>query len=84
MQRVFAVKSLLRPAISKKISVEQNRIVITRLDGHEFVNSKPTPKEKNFWINYRVPLVMPTRWDMASPDPLAMAALDEWETKKLK
>lgn len=70
----------------KKVSVEHNKIVITRLDGHKFVNSKPTPNEKIFWINYRVPApeVMPPRWDMASPDSLALSALDEWETNKLK
>ena len=75
----------LDPTQIKKVLVKPRQILITRIDGTKLVNSNPTPKESAFWLRYTVPQNnKQTRWDMASPDPLAMAALEEYDMPKLK
>ncbi len=69
----------IAPSQIQRIVVEQSRIVLYTKDGHFYINDNPTKKEKQFWSYCKWQKGAPVRWDMASPDGLAMAALEEFE-----
>ncbi len=66
----------------KKVLVEPRRIVVHCIDGCTHVNSNPTPKERAYWSKYGPPKKTSVRWDMPTPDPMAMALLDDYVEKK--
>jgi hypothetical protein len=76
----------LTPLQITRVLVEPQRITVTCTNGSKYVNSKPCQEEIAFWSKYRVPVEQTSlRWDMPSPDPLAMAALEEYiPSKELK
>ncbi len=79
-QTIFVVPSQIQ-----RIVVEQSRIVLYMKDGHFFINDNPTKKEKQFWSYCKTQKPNVVRWDMAVPDGLAMAAMEEFEkTPELK
>ncbi len=76
----------IAPFQVKDVFIGPRRIVVHCRDGCKHVNSNPTPKEVAFWTGFKVPVIplqvpQPIRWDMATPDSLAMAALEEYELK---
>ena len=76
----------LTPLQITRVLVEPRRITIVCADGCKHTNTNPTPKEIAYWSSYRVPVEQSsTRWDMPNPDPLAIAALEEYiPSKELK
>ncbi len=76
----------LTPLQITRVFVEPRRITVVCVDGCKHINSNPTPKEIAYWSKYRVPVEQTSiRWDMPNPDPLAMAALEEYmPSKELK
>lgn len=83
-------KVTIQPSQIKKVIVEPRQILLTHVDGTTLTNPNPSPQERSFWLNYKKiePIVQqtgkqqPIRWDMPSPDPLAMAMLEEYEPPK--
>jgi hypothetical protein len=76
----------LTPLQITRVIVEPKKISVKCTNGQTHVSVNPTPKERAYWSTFRVPVEQTsTRWDMPCPDPLALAALEDYEhTKQLK
>lgn len=81
----------LTPKQIENVYVGQQRIFLKTVQGCYYVNQCPTAKERNFWSSYKTTYVPPRtfaypqlveRWDMASPDALAISTLESSEELK--
>ena len=84
----------LNPKQIENVYIGQQRIFLKTVQGCYYVNQYPTPKERSFWTYYKsknfsltyfpYPKVVnkPERWDMASPDALAISSLESYEELK--
>jgi hypothetical protein len=80
LRRINQVQTVfLAPSQIQRIVVEQSRIIVYTTQGHFLINESPTKKEKQFWSYCRLQKGVPIRWDMASPDVLAMDVLEEFK-----
>ena len=83
----------LSPKQIENVYVGQQRIFLKTAQGCYYVNQCPTLRERSFWTYYKttycpqrtVPypqVKLVERWDMASPDALAISTLESYEELK--
>jgi hypothetical protein len=69
-------KVLINESAISSVYITKYDIVVTmKNEGHSYINRNPSKTDFKFWQQYKRREEKEVRWDMPSPDPLAMEEL---------